>query len=137
MPTRDPVCGMEVEPATAAASRVHGGKTYFFCAPGCAAAFEKNPEKYLRSSRQRGRRQLPMFQQVDSRQSTARATQRTEGAASQSSIDSRKTPSVSSSAQRPAPSAQPGRLSLAVEGMHCASCVATIERALREVPGVA
>jgi P-type Cu+ transporter len=122
MSTRDPVCGMEVEPAAAAASKVHGGKTYFFCAPGCAAAFEKNPEKYLRSSRQSGRRQLPMFQQVDSRQST---------------VDSRKTSSVSSSAQRPAPGAQPGRLSLAVEGMHCASCVATIERALREVPGVA
>ena len=121
MSTRDPVCGMEVEPAAAAASRVHGGKTYFFCAPGCAAAFEKNPEKYLRSSRQRGRRQLPMFQQVDSPQSTG---------------DSRKTPSVSPSAQRPAPGDQPGRLSLAVEGMHCASCVATIERALKEVPGV-
>src|SRR6266496_3173025 len=120
MPTRDPVCGMEVEPAAAAASRVHGGKTYFFCAPGCAAAFEKDPEKYLRNSRQ----------------STARATQRTEGGASQSRIDSRKTPSVSSSAQRPAPSAPSGHLSLAVEGMHCASCVATIERALKEVPGV-
>jgi cation transport ATPase len=28
------------------------------------------------------------------------------------------------------------RVSLAVEGMHCASCVSTIERALSEVPGV-
>ena len=43
----DPVCGMQVDPKTAAASYEHEGKTYYFCAPGCKAAFEKDPEKYL------------------------------------------------------------------------------------------
>jgi Cu+-exporting ATPase len=44
---RDPVCGMIVEPATAAASCVYQGKTYYFCAVGCKVAFEKDPERYL------------------------------------------------------------------------------------------
>jgi YHS domain-containing protein len=43
----DPVCGMEVSPESAAATYEYKGKMYFFCAPGCKAAFEKDPEKYL------------------------------------------------------------------------------------------
>jgi YHS domain-containing protein len=43
----DPVCKMEVDPATAPAKTVYRGKTYYFCAPGCKAEFEKNPERYL------------------------------------------------------------------------------------------
>lgn len=45
--TRDPVCGMEVNPATAAATTEYKGQSYYFCAAGCKAAFEKNPEKFL------------------------------------------------------------------------------------------
>ncbi|UCH58767.1 MAG: YHS domain-containing protein [Anaerolineales bacterium] len=45
----DPVCKMEVEEETAAAKYEYKGKMYYFCAPGCKAAFEKNPEKYLGS----------------------------------------------------------------------------------------
>lgn len=43
----DPVCGMEVDPKNPAATYVYKGETYYFCAPGCKAAFEKDPEKYL------------------------------------------------------------------------------------------
>jgi YHS domain-containing protein len=43
----DPVCGMEVDEKTAAATSEYQGKTYYFCAPGCKAAFDKDPEKYL------------------------------------------------------------------------------------------
>ncbi len=43
----DPVCKMEVDEKTAAATLEYKGKTYYFCAPGCKAAFEKEPEKYL------------------------------------------------------------------------------------------
>ncbi len=42
----DPVCGMEVEPATAAAASIYNGKTYYFCAKGCKKAFDSDPEKY-------------------------------------------------------------------------------------------
>ena len=44
---KDPVCGMVVEPATAAANYEYDGKTYYFCAVGCKAAFEKNSERFL------------------------------------------------------------------------------------------
>jgi len=44
---RDPVCGMSVDPQKAAAKVEHAGKAYYFCAPGCARRFEKEPEKYL------------------------------------------------------------------------------------------
>jgi Cu+-exporting ATPase len=44
----DPVCGMTVDPATARHKYEHGGRTYYFCAPGCRSAFAADPERYLR-----------------------------------------------------------------------------------------
>jgi len=44
----DPVCNMEVDPKTAPAKAEYKGETYYFCAPGCKVAFEKDPEKYLK-----------------------------------------------------------------------------------------
>ncbi len=44
---KDPVCGMSVDPARAAARAEHDGATYYFCAPGCANRFSANPQKYL------------------------------------------------------------------------------------------
>ena len=43
----DLVCNMEVDPRTAAAKSEYEGKTYYFCAPGCKVAFDRNPEKYV------------------------------------------------------------------------------------------
>jgi xanthine dehydrogenase accessory factor len=45
----DPVCGMTVDPLTAAHKAVHDGKTFWFCSAGCQAEFEKEPQKYLRA----------------------------------------------------------------------------------------
>jgi Cu+-exporting ATPase len=47
---KDPVCGMTVDPAKAAASEGHDGKTYYFCCKGCAAKFLADPERYLQPS---------------------------------------------------------------------------------------
>jgi P-type Cu+ transporter len=44
---RDPVCGMTVDPAKAAAKQDLRGTTYYFCSRGCAARFAKEPEKFL------------------------------------------------------------------------------------------
>ena len=38
---------MQVDENSAAATYEFKGKTYYFCAPGCKADFEKDPEKYL------------------------------------------------------------------------------------------
>jgi len=45
---KDPVCGMEVDPAKARFTSAYGGKTYYFCAAGCKAAFEKNAARYAK-----------------------------------------------------------------------------------------
>ena len=44
---KDPVCGMEVDEKTAQYKSEYSGKTYYFCALGCKAEFEKNPAKYV------------------------------------------------------------------------------------------
>ncbi len=44
---KDPVCGMTVDEKKAAKSE-YKGKTYYFCAPGCKAAFDKDPDKYVK-----------------------------------------------------------------------------------------
>jgi len=44
---KDLVCGMMIEPGSAAATKVFEGTTYYFCSPGCAKAFEANPKKYI------------------------------------------------------------------------------------------
>jgi len=44
---KDLVCGMTIDPKKAAATRAYEGTTYYFCAPGCAKAFEKDPKKYI------------------------------------------------------------------------------------------
>jgi Cu+-exporting ATPase len=45
----DPVCGMQVEPNTAAEKYEHDGQTYFFCSHHCLAQFKEDPEKFLKS----------------------------------------------------------------------------------------
>ena len=47
-PTRvvDPICGMKIDPATAAATREHDGATFHFCSKGCAATFDVDPHRY-------------------------------------------------------------------------------------------
>ncbi len=42
---KDPVCGMDVETASAAGSSVYHGQKYYFCSTGCKAAFDADPEK--------------------------------------------------------------------------------------------
>src|SRR5579862_2285389 len=47
---RDPVCGMDVDPATARNVLEHGGKKYYFCCPHCLEKFRAAPEKYQDTS---------------------------------------------------------------------------------------
>jgi P-type Cu+ transporter len=44
--TTDPVCGMTVDPATAAEHRDAGAGTVYFCSAHCAATFDTNPGPY-------------------------------------------------------------------------------------------
>jgi len=44
----DPVCGMTIAPEDAVATVDHGGRTYHFCAEGCARRFREDPAAFLR-----------------------------------------------------------------------------------------
>lgn len=43
----DLVCGMSIDPSTAAASVEHEGQMYYFCSHGCHASFVKDPAAYV------------------------------------------------------------------------------------------
>ena len=45
---KDPVCGMDVEPRSAAAQSKYQGQTYYFCAVDCKMKFDAEPGKYAR-----------------------------------------------------------------------------------------
>ncbi|WP_289019561.1 heavy metal translocating P-type ATPase [uncultured Ornithinimicrobium sp.] len=42
----DPVCGMSIDPTTAAATREHDGTTFHFCSGHCATTFDTDPHRY-------------------------------------------------------------------------------------------
>jgi len=50
---RDPVCGMNVNPATAKHVYEREGQNYHFCSAGCAEKFKADPAKYLSESTSR------------------------------------------------------------------------------------
>jgi P-type Cu+ transporter len=45
--TKDPVCGMDVNPASARLKTAHAGNEYYFCSAGCLAKFQANPAQVL------------------------------------------------------------------------------------------
>src|SRR5579883_2986304 len=47
--SKDPVCGMTVNKASAKHTAEHGGDAYYFCSAGCVSKFKADPEKYLNS----------------------------------------------------------------------------------------
>ncbi len=47
---KDPICGMDVTPETAAGKSEYQGQTYYFCSLGCKKSFDKEPEKYAGKS---------------------------------------------------------------------------------------
>jgi len=49
---KDLVCGMMIDPKTAAATSEYNGQSYYFCAPGCKVAFDKDPQKYIQGQKE-------------------------------------------------------------------------------------
>ncbi|GGF45007.1 copper-translocating P-type ATPase [Azorhizobium oxalatiphilum] len=48
---KDPVCGMDVDPATAKYKSEHKGQTVYFCAASCKTKFDAHPEHYTDGGR--------------------------------------------------------------------------------------
>jgi len=47
---KDPVCGMDIETATATGRTEYNGQTYYFCGSKCKEKFALTPEQYLGKS---------------------------------------------------------------------------------------
>lgn len=47
--TTDPVCGMSIDPATAAEQFEYAGRTYYFCSGNCLGKFKADPARYVTS----------------------------------------------------------------------------------------
>lgn len=74
----DPICGMTVDPATAAGSHDHQGQRFYFCGLSCLERFKADPERALQPSttsaaQSTTRRPLPMMQPAPAVQGTAAA----------------------------------------------------------------
>ncbi|MFQ5789955.1 MAG: heavy metal translocating P-type ATPase [Acidobacteriota bacterium] len=108
----DPVCGMTVDPETAEHRTSYQGRDFYFCAAGCKAAFEKDPRAYLGEVKEGpGAHGSGMAETHPAEAYPAPVTITAGGSAL-------------------------AKMDLPVQGIHCASCVATIEQAVSELPGV-
>lgn len=50
---KDPVCGMNVTPESAAGKSEYQGQIYYFCSLGCKKSFDADPKKYLGKDNQK------------------------------------------------------------------------------------
>jgi P-type Cu+ transporter len=49
---KDPICGMQVDPAKAAGQSQYQGLTFSFCSLGCKKKFDLNPAQYMQSGKE-------------------------------------------------------------------------------------
>ena len=104
----DPVCKMVVQEGQEAAKWDYKGTTYYFCNPNCLKRFQSEPERFLQGE---GQGTKDEGQPADSGLPEPVLLDKAELGKTQT-------------------------VTLAVGGMSCASCVATVEKALNRLPGV-
>lgn len=150
----DPICGMTISPEAAVATRTSAGETHYFCSEHCVRAFDaahtRSVTTGVSASSGLQRIELPL-EPIESHQGAQVLGQ-------QLTL----LPGVQTAQVNPTTSVvqltfDPGRTTIAtlverihtlgyrvgvattrlgIQGMHCGSCVATIERQLGRTPGV-
>ena len=121
----DPVCGMTIEPAVAAQSRVHKGQTVFFCSDQCADQFDREPQRYLKPNG--GSTQPILVQKSSVPHLKEQRWDRTflEDYIAQSATTGFN-PDLAGSL----------RVELPIAGLTCSTCATTIESSLDLIPGI-
>jgi Cu+-exporting ATPase len=109
----DPVCKMQVEPQSAAATAEYQGQPYYFCNPACKVEFLKNPDKYLNGDSPQSVVDSDFYDTSGAGYADAPAHTNVEKAG-RGAV----------------------RVQLPLRGMHCASCAANIGKNLNAMPGI-
>jgi len=104
--TKDLVCGMDVNPATAGYSYSYNGETYYFCSAICEKRFQENPQKYI------NQREIVSTM---------------EASPEEVSVQPRQKKRVTGPTEKE---------TLPIQGMSCASCVVKIENSVKKLEGV-
>jgi Cu+-exporting ATPase len=156
----DPVCHMNVDPEDAAGKSVYDGRTYYFCAASCKERFDADPQKFLSKNQAcplpptipEGEERVDIPVRGMTCASCAMTIE--EGVKKLSGVS---LASVNLAAEKVTVAFNPrqaslegitaairdlgyepvqDKLTIPISGMTCASCVATLEKALSRVPGV-
>ncbi len=122
----DPVCKMVVREGSEAAKWDYKGTTYYFCSVNCLKRFQQEPERFLLAEVQSPKSKVQM--------ADAGMGQMPESVESAKSADTTVLPEPVLLDKATLGKTQ--TVTLAVGGMSCASCVATVEKALNRLPGV-
>ncbi|MBA2341576.1 MAG: heavy metal translocating P-type ATPase [Pyrinomonadaceae bacterium] len=115
---KDPVCGMDVNPATAAGHSEHAGKTYYFCSSACQEKFDADPSRFTNAN-------AVEDEQEDEQADGLQPHHASEHAPLNDNRHTRTTPDGAGE-----------RIDLPITGMTCAACARRIERKLSKAPGV-
>jgi Cu+-exporting ATPase len=68
----DPVCGMQVDTASAAGHTEYAGETYYFCSTGCKRKFDAAPEQFIGGEESQAAQRRPSLKVVYPVQSQSR-----------------------------------------------------------------
>jgi len=153
---KDPVCGMEVESEKTTLSKSFNGQTFWFCSDTCAESFTKNPEQFAKATAP-----PPTADRVETLElpiggmkcnkcaanleaslkelagvRSARVNFASEKAVIQCDSEVAKRDEIFALIRRRGFEVGATRTEVKIRGMHCASCVSTIEDALAKTPGV-
>ncbi|NTV45060.1 MAG: heavy metal translocating P-type ATPase [Chlorobiales bacterium] len=112
---KDVVCGMTVDEMTTLHHARYNGEDYAFCSAGCKDAFEREPEKYLHKEPNKTPDFNSLFPVLNPFEPDENI--HTEPTAHK-------------------PEGKSETVSFGIEGMHCAACVARVEKKLQAVTGV-
>ncbi len=158
MTVRDPVCGMEIEPQSAFASREHMGQRYYFCSQSCADQFDADPHRYTMTSATSGfnpnraltRIELPITgipskKPVRALEAALHAMGGVHAVRVNSMIDKIEVeydaqtvsiPKMAEAVRSAGFDIGSARTRIGIENLRCASCVQFIEDELKSTPGV-
>ncbi len=151
---QDPVCGMTIDPARAFATRTLGEETFYFCSQRCVGQFDQehagSATTGVAGTQRLLRVELPVTdwngrhgathleEQLVTLPGIAQATANPKTNLLRVTFDPSQTDVEAITARIRAAGYTIGiaTTQLAIQGMHCASCVVTIEEALQRTRGV-